>query len=326
MKKLIFAVAAATAAISFAVAMGQGTLAGFTKALGDAKSLNVKISSQVIGGAPETISMDFAKPNKARIETATKLIIADGSKITTLDKKANSYFSKPQNAASFKNLFKGDALQIWSAFFDGKAITPVSVKDKGNRTMRGESFKVVEATMDNQGRRVITFFLDSNDIAKTAQVAIKDQGVNETTVINAESVKLGSDEGDAALFAFNPPTDAKEMTEAEMNSATWYYDLEEAKKAAQASNRKIFVDFFATWCGPCKKLDAEVLQTEQFKEYGKYFVFCKIDVDAQQGVAQHYGITAMPTQMVLDANGGVLGKTVGYGAPAGFYSFIDQYK
>jgi thioredoxin 1 len=130
----------------------------------------------------------------------------------------------------------------------------------------------------------------------------------------------------ANAFAFVAPEDSKELSADEVSGQRWYYDLGEAEAVAARTGKKIFVDFFATWCGPCKMLAAAVLDTDDFRnKMSKYFVFCRIDVDAQEGVAQHYGIDAMPTQMVLDKTGGVLGKTVGYGGPDAFYQFINQY-
>ena len=99
----------------------------------------------------------------------------------------------------------------------------------------------------------------------------------------------------------------------------------QAEQIAANTHRKIFVDFMASWCGPCHMLHDNVLVTDEFKKLSKYFVFVQIDVDQQPSVAAAYEVTAMPTQLVLDAQGTVLGRTVGYGGPEAFYSFINQY-
>jgi len=50
----------------------------------------------------------------------------------------------------------------------------------------------------------------------------------------------------------------------------------------------------------------------------------KIDVDLQPAVSKAYGITAMPTQMVLAADGSVVKSTIGYGGPGPFYAFLNS--
>ena len=67
------------------------------------------------------------------------------------------------------------------------------------------------------------------------------------------------------------------------------------------------VDFYATWCGPCKAVAPQYEQmSHQFDE--KVCVFCKVDVDRCPDVAQRYNITAMPTFAIF--RGGELIETV----------------
>jgi len=71
------------------------------------------------------------------------------------------------------------------------------------------------------------------------------------------------------------------------------------------------VDFYATWCGPCKAI-APYVHT-QCQSNG--VALAKVDVDVAGDVSAKYGITAMPTFKVLDAAGKVLGEVVGGGQP-----------
>uniref|UniRef100_A0A0X3NKR4 Thioredoxin n=1 Tax=Schistocephalus solidus TaxID=70667 RepID=A0A0X3NKR4_SCHSO len=52
------------------------------------------------------------------------------------------------------------------------------------------------------------------------------------------------------------------------------------------------VDFYATWCGPCKMLAPKL---EKLAEDTKNVVFLKVDVDECEDLAQTYEVTAMPT-------------------------------
>lgn len=71
------------------------------------------------------------------------------------------------------------------------------------------------------------------------------------------------------------------------------------------------VDFYATWCGPCKALEPIfVTLAERIPEVQ----FGRVDVDAAQDIATEYAISAMPT-CLLFKNGEAVGKIVGANPP-----------
>lgn len=65
-------------------------------------------------------------------------------------------------------------------------------------------------------------------------------------------------------------------------------------------NETVFVDFFATWCGPCKMLAPEIEKLAD--EYAGKVPVVKIDVDAEVELAKRYGIMSIPT-LILFKNG-----------------------
>jgi len=71
----------------------------------------------------------------------------------------------------------------------------------------------------------------------------------------------------------------------------------------------VLVDFFATWCGPCKML-ATVLDELSAHMEGRSKVL-KVDVDRSPEVAQKYGISTVPT-MILFKDGRAIEKIVGF--------------
>lgn len=70
----------------------------------------------------------------------------------------------------------------------------------------------------------------------------------------------------------------------------------------------VLVDFWATWCGPCKMI-APVID-EIAAEKGGAVKICKVDVDENQAISARYGIRAIPT-ILLFKNGDVKEQIVG---------------
>ena len=87
------------------------------------------------------------------------------------------------------------------------------------------------------------------------------------------------------------------------------------------SNKTVLVDFFATWCGPCKML-SPVLD-ELSSEYEGKLEFVKVDVDECPNVAQKFGIMSIPTVMIFK-EGKVISSFMGYQPKASVQKFIEK--
>ncbi len=74
------------------------------------------------------------------------------------------------------------------------------------------------------------------------------------------------------------------------------------------SDKAVVVDFWATWCAPCRMI-APVIE-EMAKEYEGRAKVCKIDVDANPVVASKYGVMSIPS-ILFFKNGQLVDKVVG---------------
>ena len=80
-------------------------------------------------------------------------------------------------------------------------------------------------------------------------------------------------------------------------------------KEVMESNTPVLVDFFATWCGPCKMI-APIIE-EIAEEYEGSVKVCKIDVDEAPEIATRFRVMSIPT-LILFNNGEVVDISVGY--------------
>ena len=71
---------------------------------------------------------------------------------------------------------------------------------------------------------------------------------------------------------------------------------------------KVIVDFFATWCGPCKMI-APVL--DEFSKAHEDIKIVKIDVDEETPLAIKYGVASIPTLLLFE-NGELVDTRLGY--------------
>lgn len=102
----------------------------------------------------------------------------------------------------------------------------------------------------------------------------------------------------------------------------WESILTKAKK----SDKLIFIDFYAAWCGPCKIMDNEVFTLDRVADYFNLnFINYKLDIDEGEGLElkKTYGVTAVPTYLIINKEGEVIHKLMGSEKPD---IFIDKIK
>ena len=79
------------------------------------------------------------------------------------------------------------------------------------------------------------------------------------------------------------------------------------KEEVLESDKKVLVDFWAPWCGPCRMVSPIV---EEIAEENAAIKVAKINIDEQPQLASQYGVMSIPTLMVFE-NGDIADKAVG---------------
>ncbi|MBV4360524.1 thioredoxin family protein [Pinibacter aurantiacus] len=100
------------------------------------------------------------------------------------------------------------------------------------------------------------------------------------------------------------------------------HDLDSALAKAKAENKPVFVDFYTSWCAPCKEMAKDVFPQEKVGSfYNKQFINCKVQCD-DKGVGvekgKQYQVNAYPTLMYLDKDGNMIHSAAGSSTPEAF--------
>ena len=103
--------------------------------------------------------------------------------------------------------------------------------------------------------------------------------------------------------------------------------LEQVLSDAQAQNKVVFIDFYTTWCGPCKWMDENVFAKDDVATtFNKNFINYKVDAEDFEGVntALKYNVGAYPTLVFIKPNGEVLHRVEGMIPHESFMQIVDE--
>jgi YHS domain-containing protein/thiol-disulfide isomerase/thioredoxin len=93
----------------------------------------------------------------------------------------------------------------------------------------------------------------------------------------------------------------------------WKSDFAAAQEEAKQLHRPLVIHFYATWCGPCKKMEREVLDSAQvLKTIDSGFVGAKVDVVKNPAVQKKFKVEILPTDLIVSPEGKVLIRSEGY--------------
>ncbi|MGD8868815.1 MAG: thioredoxin family protein, partial [Gemmatimonadales bacterium] len=115
----------------------------------------------------------------------------------------------------------------------------------------------------------------------------------------------------------------------EGESAVHWTDMswEQVLATAKQDNKHIVIDFFTTWCGPCKRMDKDTYMDTDVAAFMNANI--PVKYDAEKGVGEElagkYRIIAYPTTLVIAPDGTVIDRHLGYLPPEDFLEVIEGY-
>lgn len=98
--------------------------------------------------------------------------------------------------------------------------------------------------------------------------------------------------------------------------------ITDAEFKTETDDGVVLVDFWATWCGPCR-MQSPIID-ELDSEMGDKVKFMKMDVDENPSTPQEFGIMGIPT-LLVKKDGEVVEKLVGYTAKEALEEILAKY-
>lgn len=120
-------------------------------------------------------------------------------------------------------------------------------------------------------------------------------------------------------------TEVEKPPEGKAAEGQWLTSLDEGLKQASQQGKPLVVDFFATWCGPCKMLDEQTWPDQAVAKALEPYVAVRVDIDKERSLAEQYRIEGVPTIIFMDSAGKERRRQVGFLPPDEMAPLLTQY-
>lgn len=161
-------------------------------------------------------------------------------------------------------------------------------------------------------RYIFLFILIFNGIQIFAQIELPDESIQNTSSSDTSiNIQINTkEEFTSNRHTANIIEHSKDIVPDIFSKQSWA----DFQKSIELTGKKYFLDFTATWCGPCKTMNTQVFTDSMVVDItSKNYLAKQIDIDDFDGIgiAQKYNISALPTILFFDCNGKILKRLEG---------------
>lgn len=103
----------------------------------------------------------------------------------------------------------------------------------------------------------------------------------------------------------------------------WVYNMQDAQIKSLTEHKLILMDFWASWCPPCREMDDKLWNSPEINKVKDKFVPMKVDIDIQKELAIKHGIKAIPTVILMTANGDVIWQKTDFSSASAYLKILE---